>query len=129
MKNRLRRRESWLRRPRKSSEIKLVCDCPACLGTRSLEAELLRPRSVAPHPESWSAVAMRLAVISAAVLVIATCIAVAQQGATSKENIGPTPQSSRQPATVGAAAAQAPTGHRQPRLSDLPPDTIRRQRT
>jgi len=72
---------------------------------------------------------MRLAVISAAVLVIATCIAVAQEGATSQENIGPTPQASRQPATVGAAAPQAPTGHRQPRRSDLPPDTIRRQRT
>jgi len=70
---------------------------------------------------------MRLAAISAAVLVTATCIAVAQEGATSQGNIGPTPQASRQPATVGAAVLPAPTGHRQPHLSDLPPDAIRRE--
>jgi hypothetical protein len=53
--------------------------------------------------------------IAAAILVIATGEVIAQQGAAS-------PQPSGLP-------MQAPVGHRQPRISDLPPDLAREQRS
>lgn len=57
---------------------------------------------------------MRLAAICAAILTLAASGALAQETPTS---LSP---ASREPSTVGAAW-QAPVGHRQPRLSDLPP--------
>src|SRR5580700_8036985 len=63
---------------------------------------------------------MRLAVICAAILTLAAGGALAQETPTSQS------PASRQPSTVGAAW-QAPVGHRQPRLSDLPPDLARQE--
>ena len=57
---------------------------------------------------------MRLAAICAAILTLAASGALAQETPTSQS------PASRQPSTVGAAW-QAPVGHRQPKLSDLPP--------
>jgi hypothetical protein len=63
---------------------------------------------------------MRLAAICAAILTLAASGALAQETPTS---LSP---ASREPSTVGAAW-QAPVGHRQPRLSDLPPDLARQE--
>jgi hypothetical protein len=65
---------------------------------------------------------MRLAVISVAVLTIS-----ASGGVFAQERLAP--PTSGQPSTEGSAPIpQAPTGHRQPRMSDLPPDVAERQR-
>jgi hypothetical protein len=68
---------------------------------------------------------MRLAVISVAVLTIA-----ASTGAFTQERQERlAPPTSGRPSTDGSAAIpQAPTGHRQPRMSDLPPDVAEQQR-
>ena len=63
---------------------------------------------------------MRLAAICAAILTLAASGALAQETPTSQS------PASRQPSTVGAAW-QAPVGHRQPKLSDLPPDLARQE--
>ena len=65
---------------------------------------------------------MRLAVISVAVLAIA-----ASTGAFTQERLAP--PTSGQPSINGPTAIpQAPTGHRQPRMSDLSPDVAEPQR-
>jgi hypothetical protein len=63
---------------------------------------------------------MRLAAICAAILTLAASGALAQESPTSQS------PASRQPSTVGNAW-QAPVGHRQPKLSDLPPDLARQE--
>jgi hypothetical protein len=68
---------------------------------------------------------MRLAAICAAILALAACGALAQETLAQETTTSLSP-ASRQPSTVGAAW-QAPVGHRQPRLSDLPPDLARQE--
>ena len=64
---------------------------------------------------------MRLASISVAVF------AILASGAIAQEKLSPTMPG--QPSTNGSAAIPpAPTGHRQPRMSDLPPDVAEQQR-
>jgi hypothetical protein len=63
---------------------------------------------------------MRLIAISAALLVVAASSAFGQDRAG--------PLTPLQPSTENPAAMpQAPTGHRQPRARDLPPDLARRE--
>jgi hypothetical protein len=61
-----------------------------------------------------------LIAIPTAILTIATTAALAQQGQAAPAASQPSIQS---------APWQAPIGHRQPRLSDLPPDLARAQRS
>jgi hypothetical protein len=64
---------------------------------------------------------MRLALISVVVFTISASGALAQER--------PPPPTPGPPSTDGSAAIpRAPTGHRQPRMSDLPPDVAEQQR-
>jgi hypothetical protein len=64
---------------------------------------------------------MRLALIFVVIFTILAGGALAQER--------PPPPTPGQPSTDGSAAIpRAPTGHRQPRMSDLPPDVAEQQR-
>ena len=65
---------------------------------------------------SWSNV-MRLAAVCFAILLLAVGGAFAQDS----------PLGSRLPSTTGQATPQAPVGHRQPTLKDLPPDVAHKE--
>ena len=66
---------------------------------------------------------MRLTAIN-----LATLLVIATSGAAAQERAEPVLTPSQPSATGAAAMPEAPIGHRQPRVRDLPPDVARRER-